>query len=67
MQSNTVSQIELDASMYGIDLRLIDHNLQLSFEERLYQHEAALELVQNLIEANNESFSQLKQPSETLS
>ncbi|MEW6055084.1 MAG: hypothetical protein AB1540_00595 [Bdellovibrionota bacterium] len=42
---------ELEAQLFGIDLSLIDHNLNLTIDKRLEQHQGALELVLDLQEA----------------
>ncbi len=51
------SPAELDALQYGIDLSLIDHNLALSYDERVQQHESALALVRELVAAREASHS----------
>lgn len=42
------SSAEIEALQYGIDISLIDHNLTLSYDERVQQHESALALVREL-------------------
>jgi len=43
------SDAELEAVQFGVDINLIECNLLLSHEERILQHEAALDLVQELL------------------
>ena len=54
---------ELDAQNYGIDLSLIEHNLSLSIEKRLEQHQGALEVVLEL-QAAKKRFDQEQEDNE---
>ena len=40
-----MSSSYIEAIKYGIDVHLIDENLSLSVEERIQQHQSALDLV----------------------
>ena len=43
------SAAKIEAREYGIDLSLLDYNLTLTHDQRIEQHEAALELVRELV------------------
>ena len=47
----------------SIDISLIEHNLTLSYEERIEAHEAALQLVSDLKKAGQQYYAQQSQSS----
>lgn len=47
----TASPSALDAQLYGIDVSLLVYNLSLTYDARIEQHDAALELVRELAAA----------------
>ena len=55
------TKAENEAIKFGVDIELIDYNLGLSFEDRLIQHQGALDLVFSLIEASEVGNSKSKQ------
>ena len=46
---NKLTKRKKEAVRYGIDIGMLQKNLTLSFEERLIQHESALQLVEEII------------------
>ncbi|HLD74528.1 MAG TPA: hypothetical protein VJB34_06490 [Bdellovibrionota bacterium] len=46
---NKLTKRKKEAVRYGIDIEMLQKNLTLSFEERLIQHESALQLVEEII------------------
>jgi len=56
-ETNSLSDSTRDAQHYGIDVELIESNLKLSYEARIERHQAALELVQELLVAHEALYS----------
>lgn len=56
-ETNTSFDSTSDARHYGIDVDLIESNLELSYEARIERHQAALELVQELLVAREALYS----------
>lgn len=48
-----------------VDLSLIEFNLSLSFEERLINHQRALETIHELLKARKQIYGESKPSSET--
>ncbi len=46
-----------------IDLTIIEHNLSLSYEQRIEQHDGALQLFLDLVKAREVLYPELKQTS----
>jgi len=51
---NSIREAEEEARKYGLDTSLVDANLSLTFEERLRQHQEALNLIVALTSAGTQ-------------
>lgn len=60
-----LSKVEQEAQNFGIDLSLTNYNLSLSLEQRLVNHQRALNLVSKLKKAGQLYEQQLKRPTQT--
>ncbi len=60
-----LSKVEQEAQDFGIDLSLTNYNLSLSLEQRLTNHQRALNLVLELRKAGQQYEQQLKRSTQT--
>ena len=60
-----LSKVEKEAQDFGIDLSLTNYNLSLSLEQRLTNHQRALNLVLELRKAGQQYEQQLKRSTQT--
>ena len=60
-----LSKVEQEAQDFGIDLSLTNYNLSISLQQRLTNHQRALNLVLELRKAGQQYEQQLKRSTQT--